>query len=119
MAGVRDSDFLNLHEVEGCARELLDGATFAFVAGGAGDEITLRRNRRAFERCRLVPRVLVDVSATTTATTVLGRPAVMPVVVAPMGMQRAVHPDGECATAAGAAAAGALMCLSTISTCAA
>ncbi|UGS35294.1 alpha-hydroxy acid oxidase [Capillimicrobium parvum] len=118
MAEVRDAEFLNLHDVEACARDVLDPATFAFLAGGAGDEVTLRRNRAAFERCRLVPRVLVDVGAATTATTVLGRPAAMPVVVAPMGIQRAVHPEGECATARAAAAGGTTLCLSNISTCA-
>ena len=59
------------------------------------------------------PRVLVDVSAVRIATTVLGAQVATPVLVAPTALQRAVHPEGELATAAAAAASGSLFCLST------
>src|SRR6186713_1780221 len=83
---------------------------------GAGDERTLRWNREAFSRFRLRPRVLVDVSTVSTETTVLGTPVSMPVLVAPMAFHQIAHEEGELATAKGAAAAGTLMCVSTVAT---
>jgi len=64
----------------------------------------------------LRPRMLVDVSEVTTATTVLGAEASMPLLVAPTAYQRMAHPEGELAMARGAAAAGTVMCLSTLAT---
>src|SRR6266542_3914742 len=84
--------------------------------GGAGDEVTLRENLAAFERCKLRPRVLVDVSSVSTATTVLGTQVALPILIAPLALQRMAHPDGELATAHAAAAAGTIMCLSTAAT---
>jgi isopentenyl diphosphate isomerase/L-lactate dehydrogenase-like FMN-dependent dehydrogenase len=69
----------------------------------------------AFRRRRLRPRVLVDVEAVRTETKVLGTPVSMPLLVAPTAFQRLVHPDGEVACAQGAAAAGTVYCLSTLS----
>ena len=85
-------------------------------AGGAGDERTLRENVEAFERQRLRYRVLVDVSASTTATSVLGTELSMPVLVAPVAFQSLAHPDGEAGMGRAAAAAGTAMCVSTIAT---
>ncbi|MBA2462029.1 MAG: alpha-hydroxy-acid oxidizing protein, partial [Actinobacteria bacterium] len=62
------------------------------------------------------PRVLVDVGETTAATTVLGTDVSMPLLVAPTAIQRMAHPDGERGTARAAAAAGTIMCLSTLAT---
>ena len=76
----------------------------------------MRENRAAFERWVLRPRMLVDVSDVTTATTVLGDRASMPLLVAPTAFQRMAHPEGELAMARGAAAAGTVMCLSTLAT---
>src|SRR5207247_1434624 len=76
----------------------------------------LRDNAEAFGRWRLRPRVLVDVSAVSAATTVLGTEVSMPVLVAPVAFQRLAHPDGEEGMARAAAAAGTVMCLSTIAT---
>jgi isopentenyl diphosphate isomerase/L-lactate dehydrogenase-like FMN-dependent dehydrogenase len=78
----------------------------------------LRDNVAAFERRKLRPRVLVDVSTVSTATTVLGTEIALPVIVAPLAMQRMAHPDGEEATARAAATAGTVMCLSSAATCA-
>jgi len=97
------------------AEERLDPGAFGYVAGGANDEWTLRQNRAAFERWILRPRMLVDVSRVTTATTVLGTESSMPLFVAPTAFQRLAHPDGELAMARAAAAAGTVMCLSTLS----
>ena len=98
------------------AEEKLDANAHAYFAGGAGDEVTLRDNLAAFERRKLRPRVLVDVSSVSTATTVLGTEVALPILIAPLAMQRMAHPDGELATARAAAAAGTIMCLSTAAT---
>jgi isopentenyl diphosphate isomerase/L-lactate dehydrogenase-like FMN-dependent dehydrogenase len=108
--------FLNLHEVEALAREKLPSATWDYFAGGAEDEITLHANRRAFEQLEIRYRVLVDVSRRDASIELLGTRIPAPIVVAPMAFQRLAHPDGECAMARGAAAAGLPMTVSTFST---
>lgn len=107
---------INLHEYEALARERMDPTAFEYFLGGSDDEVTLRENRAAFERLRLRPRVLVDVSALDLATTVLGTPINMPVLVAPMAYQALAHPDGETATARGAAKAGVVMGVASLAT---
>ena len=107
---------LNVHDYKRAAEELLDPAAFGYFAGGANDEWTLAENRAAFDRWVLRPRMLVDVSEVTTATTVLGTESSMPLLVAPTAFQRMAHPEGEVAMARGAAAAGTVMCLSTLAT---
>lgn len=107
---------INLHEIEALARPTLSRAAADYFAGGAEDEVTLRANREAFERLFLRPRYLVDVSRIDTSTTAMGIEIPFPVIVAPTGFQMLAHPDGERATARGAAAAGTLMTLSTFST---
>jgi isopentenyl diphosphate isomerase/L-lactate dehydrogenase-like FMN-dependent dehydrogenase len=107
---------LTLDDAERMAQASLPADAWGYVAGGAGDERTLRWNREAFSRCRLRYRVLIDVSDVSTETSVLGTPVSMPVLVAPMAYQQIAHEDHELATARGAAAAGTLMCLSTVAT---
>ncbi len=107
---------LTLDDAERLAQQAVSPEAWGYIAGGAGDERTLRWNREAFSRCRLRYRVLVDVSTVTTQTTVLGTPVSMPVVVAPMAYHQIAHEEGEVATARGTAAAGTLMCLSTVAT---
>ena len=107
--------YLNVADYEREAERVLDAGPFGYFAGGAGDEGTLHDNVAAFSRWRLRPRVLVDVGEVTTAATVLGREVSMPLLVAPTAFQRLAHADGEIATARGAAAAGTVMCLSTLS----
>ena len=107
---------VNVSDYERLAAERLDAGTLGYFAGGAGDEVTLRENVTAWRHWRLRPRVLVDVSEVTTQTEVLGRPVSMPVLVAPVAFQRLAHPEGEQAMARAAAAAGTVMCLSTIAT---
>jgi 4-hydroxymandelate oxidase len=107
---------VNVWDYERLAEEKLDAKAHAYFAGGAGDEVTLRENLAAFERRKLRPRVLVDVRSVSTATTVLGTEIALPVVIAPLALQRMAHPDGEIATARGAHAEGTTMCLSTAAT---
>jgi isopentenyl diphosphate isomerase/L-lactate dehydrogenase-like FMN-dependent dehydrogenase len=107
---------LSIADYERLAEERLDPGPWAYLAGGSGHEWTLRENRAAFARWTFRPRVLCDVSEISTATTVLGTRIELPVVVAPVAYQQLYHPDGECATARGAAAAGTGTVVSTFST---
>jgi isopentenyl diphosphate isomerase/L-lactate dehydrogenase-like FMN-dependent dehydrogenase len=107
---------VNVWDYEQLAEQKLDANAHAYFAGGSGDEVTLRDNLSAFERRKLRPRVLVDVSSVSTATSVLGTNVSLPILIAPLSLQRMAHPDGELATARAAAAAGTIMCLSTAAT---
>ncbi|MDX6582768.1 MAG: 4-hydroxymandelate oxidase [Solirubrobacterales bacterium] len=113
---VPESQPINVADYERLAAEKLEPGVHGYFAGGAGDERTLRENVAAFSRRTLHPRVLVDVSEVSTATTVLGTEISMPLLVAPVAFQRLVDPDGEVAMARAAAGAGTIMCLSTIAT---
>jgi len=95
---------------------VLDEGPAGYYAGGAGDERTLRANVAAWAEHELLPRVLVDVSEVTTTTNVLGTEIALPVVVAPVALQRMAHPDGEPGMARAAAGAGTIMTLSTLAT---
>jgi isopentenyl diphosphate isomerase/L-lactate dehydrogenase-like FMN-dependent dehydrogenase len=107
---------VNVEEFEALARERLPRMAYDYFAGGAEDEVTLRANREAFRRRALRYRVLVDVGERDTSVTVLGHRLPFPVILAPTSMHRLAHPEGEAATARGAAAVGALMTLSSIAT---
>jgi isopentenyl diphosphate isomerase/L-lactate dehydrogenase-like FMN-dependent dehydrogenase len=107
---------ISLRDLEALVAERLDAGPLGYFAGGAADERTLADNEAAFARRRLLPRVLVDVSSVSTATTVLGTEVAMPVLVAPVALQRMAHPDGEPGMARAAADAGTLMCVSTLAT---
>lgn len=82
------------------ARAVLPAATWGYLQGGAGAERTLRANRAAYDRVALRPRFLVDVSAVSLRTSVLGAEWAVPFGVAPMAYHRLAHPDGEVASAA-------------------
>ncbi|SDP68627.1 4-hydroxymandelate oxidase [Streptomyces sp. cf386] len=105
----------DLDDVERAAAAVLPRDVWDFVAGGSGRELTLAANRAAFDRVFVTPRVLRDVSGCTTDTTLLGRPARMPVVVAPVAYQRLVHPDGEPAAARAARDADVPFTVATLS----
>ena len=106
----------DVSELERQARELLRPEVYDYYAGGSGGEVTLRANAEAWQRVRFLPRVLRDVSAVRTGVQ-LGPPLNLdlrtPLAVAPTAFHRLAHPEGEAATAAGAARAGALFVLST------
>ncbi len=109
------TDPVNVAEYEALARERVEPGAWDYIAGGAGDEITLVRNQAAFRKLPLHPRVLVDVSDVDPRCTVLGRSLDLPILIAPTGFQTLSHPDGELATARAAAASGTVMVLSTYS----
>lgn len=106
---------VSLADFERDAGTVLDAMVHGYYAGGAEDEETLRSNREAFRRVRLLPRVLRGVGTRTTGTTVLGIQIQTPIMVAPMAFQRLAHPEGEVATVRGAGAAGTVMVASTLS----
>jgi 4-hydroxymandelate oxidase len=109
-------ELANVWDYEAAAAERLEPGAYGYFAGGAGDETTLRDNVEAYRRWLLRPRVLADVAEPETATTVLGTPIALPLLIAPVAYQRVAHPDGEVAMARAAAAAGTIMCLSTLAT---
>jgi 4-hydroxymandelate oxidase len=95
------------------ALEALPEPVGRYLRQGARDGVTAGEATRAWDRLRLLPRVLRDVTDVRTATTLLGTPVRTPLAVAPSTMQRALDPDGEVAMARGAAAAGALLVVSS------
>jgi isopentenyl diphosphate isomerase/L-lactate dehydrogenase-like FMN-dependent dehydrogenase len=108
-------DVTRLDDFEPLARARMGAAELDYVAGGAGDEVTLADNVAAFRRWRLRPRVLIDVSEVDTSTMLLDAPVALPVAMAPVAFQHFAHADAEPASARAAARAGALFCLSTVS----
>src|SRR5437764_12149469 len=109
---------VNVADYERLAADRLAEGTLGYYAGGAGDERTLRDNVAAYARRALRPRVLVDVSEVSTATTVLGSEISMPVIVAPVALQKLAPPDGECGMARAGAAARPVMTLCALATAA-
>jgi 4-hydroxymandelate oxidase len=108
-------EILNLDSLEARARERLDPMLFDYIAGGSGDELSLRENRTAWSRLQLLPRMLRGVGQRDQRTTVLGTPVSFPVLVPPMGFHGLCHADAELATARGTAAAGTIFVASTVS----
>jgi 4-hydroxymandelate oxidase len=95
------------------ARAALDPSVYDYYAGGSGNETTLAANVSAWDRIAVRPRVLRDVAAVTTRTTVLGTPVNTPICVAPTAFQALAHPEAETATARAARETGSLLVLST------
>jgi isopentenyl diphosphate isomerase/L-lactate dehydrogenase-like FMN-dependent dehydrogenase len=109
-------DLVSVFDFEAAAREKLPKVTYDYYSSGANDEITLRENHTAYERIKLKPRVLRDISKRDLTTTVLGQTVSMPILVAPTAFHRMAHPEGEVATARAAGEAGTIMILSTLAT---
>ena len=101
------SDFLTLAEFETAARQTMTHAVYEYVAGGAGDEISLRANQAAFDQILLLPRVLRSVTPVDPSTMLFGKKLPAPILLAPAAYQRMMHPDGELATVRGAGKMGA------------
>ena len=102
-------------ELEERAREAVEARAANYLWAGAGAEATMAANLYAFQRRRIVPRMLRDVSERDLAIEVLGTTLPAPLLLAPIGVQKIVHPDGELATARAAAAVGVPMIASTAS----
>lgn len=108
-----DSDPVNIYEYEQLARKQLNQGEYDFIAGGATDEITIRRTRSVFDSIMMRPRMMVDISQRDLSTRVLGQEISFPVMLDPAGHHSAAHPDAEIASAKAAGAAGTLMILSS------
>ena len=107
---------MDVDALEARARVVLNPMAYDYYVSGADDEITVHDNRTAWQRVRLLPRVLRDVSAVDTSTTVLGTPMAAPILIAPTAAQRLAHDEGERAMARGAAATDTVMVVSTMAT---
>ncbi|WP_031470334.1 alpha-hydroxy acid oxidase [Sciscionella sediminilitoris] len=105
-----------IEELRAVARRRTPRAVFDYTDGGAGGELSMARNRSAFERIEFRPSVLRDVADVDTTTTMLGQPSGMPVGLAPTGFTRMMHHEGEIAVARAAAGANVPYALSTMGT---
>lgn len=104
---------VSLSLLEQKAKDVLTPAAFDYVAGGAGAEDTVRSNREAFYRWRILPRMLRDVSRRDLSVEVLGSRLPAPIVLGPVGVQGIIHSEGELASARAAAKLGLPFVLST------
>ncbi|MBI2226968.1 MAG: alpha-hydroxy-acid oxidizing protein [Betaproteobacteria bacterium] len=109
----RSAGAYNIEDLREIARRRVPKGMFEFVDRGAEDEVALRNNRTAFERIRLQPRALVDVSRRSQEITLFGKPQKMPIAIAPTGSAGLMWHDGEIALARAAAAAGIPFTLAT------
>lgn len=106
---------LNIADLHHEARRCLPLPVYQYLERGSDDEYSLRNNTSAFDHYQLQPHALADVSRIDTRTQVFGCEIEWPVILAPTGMSRLFHPDGELAVARAAAQAGSLYCASTFS----
>ena len=114
MTGQTATEFLTLQEIVAAARANLAPGPWSYLVGGAETETTVRRNRLALDSIAFRPRVLRDVSAVDSKATFLGRPARLPVMVAPVGGMESFVADGAAAAARAAAQFGVPMMLSSV-----
>jgi len=110
------SEAVSLFDFEPLAKAKMSHAAWEYVNGAAADENTVRWNREAFDRIRLNPHVLVDVSKLDTRVTLFGHENAFPILLAPTAYHKLAHPQGELATARGAGEAKATMVVSTVAT---
>ena len=106
----------SIEDLRRAAKSCLPKAIFDFFDGGAEDEITLRENRAALQKARLIPRVLRDVSNVDTRTAFLGELASLPFAIAPTGALGYGRPGADLAIAKAASAAGIPYSLSSSAT---
>jgi lactate 2-monooxygenase len=105
----------NIHDLEALAKEQLPPELYAYVADGAGNNTTLRDDRRAFGRWKIIPRMMRDITTRDHSIELFNDHLKAPILLAPIACQDAVHPEGEVAVARAAAAVGVPMVLSTVS----
>jgi lactate 2-monooxygenase len=115
LAGEAPAVPVSVADLELAATEAMEPRAANYVGAGAGSEDTIRANVEAFRRHRIVPRMLRDVSRRDLSTTLLGTTMPAPLLLAPIGVQKILHPDGELASARAAAAVGVPMIASTAS----
>jgi lactate 2-monooxygenase len=115
LTGGKPSVPVPLDLLEAKAKEILAPRAYDYVAGGAGGEDTMRANREAFYRWRIVPRMLRDVAKRDLSLEVLGKRLPAPILLGPVGVQQIVHDDADVASAQAAASLGLPFVLSTMS----
>src|ERR1700693_6154813 len=107
MTRPRSPRAINVEDLRSLARRRLPRVVFDYIDGGAEAEVTLRENLRAFDEVTFRPRQAVALPDCDLGTRVLGLDLSMPVLLAPVGYCRVMHPGGEVAAARAAGAAGA------------
>jgi len=107
---------LNVFDFEAVARQTLPPAHWGYMATGVDDDATLHANRAGLSRLQIRPRRLIDVTRIDTSTEFFGVKWRTPIIISPVGSQRAFHREGEIATAKAAASRGHLQILSTVTT---
>jgi len=107
---------LSVEVMEEGAKARMSAENYEWVAGSAGNGDAARENVRAFDRWKIMPRMLCDISDPDISVEILGKRFSSPILIAPIGVQQAAHVEGELATARGAAAADVPMVVSTVST---
>jgi L-lactate dehydrogenase (cytochrome) len=104
----------NVSDARRIAKRTLPGVVFDYIDGAADDETTMRANESSFDDVVFRPRMCLDVRTPDLKTTVLGIPVSMPLLLAPTGLVRIMHPDGAIGAARAAASRGTLSVLSTV-----
>jgi lactate 2-monooxygenase len=107
---------VTFEELEAKAKEKLDPKPFDYIGASAGAEVTARNNNQAFKKWKIVPRMLCDTSSRDLTVELFGKKLPFPLLLAPIGVQSIVHPEGELASARAAAAMGIPFIASTAST---
>jgi len=107
---------LSVEQLEEKARGILSAEAYDWIAGSAGSGKTARNNLAAFDRWRILPRMLCDISSRDFSVSLLGHDLPVPLLIAPIGVQSAAHPEGEKASAAAAAALGIPFVISNVAT---
>jgi 4-hydroxymandelate oxidase len=109
-------ELVSLGDFEEMAKTKIPHMAWEFFNGAVADEITMRWNKEAYQKIRLKPRILVDVSKLDTRVTLFGQEHPFPILLAPTAYHKLAHPEGEIATARGAGAANATLIVSTVAT---
>ena len=110
------NDIINLFDFEKMAEGKMTKMAYEFVASGAADEFTVKWNREALDRLKIQTRVLNDVTKLDTKVSLFGMEMPYPIMIAPTAFHRLMHPEGELATARGAAAASTTYVVSSFTT---
>src|SRR3954469_25719836 len=114
-ANMEELGAVSLADFEPLAKTKMSPMAWEYLTAGAGDEVTLRWNIEAYQRIRLNPRVLVDVSRLDTGVTLFGQQQTFPILLAPVAAQKLAYPEGELAVARAAGTTGTTMVLSSFS----
>lgn len=110
------SELINLYDFEKMAQGIMSKMVYEYVAGGAADEFTVRWNREAFDKIKLKPNILNDVSKLDTKVSLFGHELISPILIAPTAWHKLMHPEGEIATAKGASSASTIYVVSSFTT---